>query len=378
MTDITTTELIAAAQTREEMINFIEAFARVNVDVIRAQLETPAVEALDAERAIEPDWSDHAKLAESGILLDAVDDAARGGAKYLHIDVALHPKGLSATALFLGQSGLSDKLRKSLFPVLSTRRRTDRPAIVAETRRLNAWLDWVRRDGFDPRSFLLYQAGIKTHGRTQNLTGAIGATGAAIAFVDAIRASDPDAIIDHVGPMPPATIRSPMEIFNWRRSAPDPTLKALLLSNGRALVFASSKDANIFQSLKQPFRTAAEALAGYNAVRKDVAARRQSLHEFAVGEVKTATDPANLHERMGLASRETQTELRTDRFLMMAVLNREIIEGGEQGRTMNNRDVRRFSHVFNLHHCWGWDGGRERHHGHWDYFVTSVREWCGL
>ena len=143
-------------------------------------------------------------------------------------------------------------------------------------------------------------------------------------------------------------------------------------------MFASSKDANIFQSLKRPFETAKEALNSYNSVRKDAAARRQSLHEFAVGEVKTATDPANLHERMGLASRETQTELRTDRFLMMALLNREIIKGGEQGRTMNNRDVRRFSHVFNLHHCWGWDGGRERNPEHWLHFVDNVREWCGL
>ncbi|CDK99112.1 protein of unknown function [Magnetospirillum gryphiswaldense MSR-1 v2] len=81
---------------------------------------------------------------------------------------------------------------------------------------------------------------------------------------------------------------------------------------------------------------------------------------------------------MGLASRETQTELRTDRFLMMSVLNREILEGGVQRRVMNNRDLTRFSHIFNLHHCWGWDGGRRRHPDHWNYFVSNVRIWCGL
>jgi len=290
----------------------------------------------------------------------------------------MHPRGFATTAHFLSLTGLSDKLRKSLFPALSTRSRFDRPAISKETARLNAWLDWVRRDGFDPYSFITYQTGIKTHGQTQNLTGAIGATGAALAFVDAIQTCAPTAIIDQEGPLPPPEVRSPTEIFEWRSTLSDPTLKALLLANGRALVFASSKDANIFQSLKTPFQTAKEALTAYNSVRNNAAKRRQALHEFAVGEVKTATDPANLHERMGLASRETQTELRTDRFLMMALLNREIIEGGEQRRTMNNRDVRRFSHVFNLHHCWGWDGGRERNPQHWDYFVENVREWCGL
>lgn len=266
MSEGVTSELIAAAQNRKEMIAFIEAFARVNVDVIRTRLFVPAAEATDAERLIDPDWSDGEALSESGVPVLAVDEAAKAGTKYLHIDVAMDRRGHPATGLFLGLTGLSDKLRKSLFPILSTRGRTDRGAVAAEVRRLNAWLDWVRRDDFDPAAFITYQAGIKTHGQTQNLTGAIGATGAAIAFVDAIRATDPDAIVDHAGPMSPASVRSPTDIFEWRRSTPDPTLKALLLANGRALVFASSKDANIFQSLKQPFTSAEEALAAYNAV----------------------------------------------------------------------------------------------------------------
>ena len=130
--------------------------------------------------------------------------------------------------------------------------------------------------------------------------------------------------------------------------------------------------------LGAPFASASDALKRFTAVAKNQRTRAQSLHEFAVGEVKTATDPANLHERMGLASRETQTELRTDRFLMMALLNAQILAGGTQGRVMNNRDLTRFSHVFNLHHCWGWDGGRSRHPAHWEAFKSSVKEWCGL
>lgn len=378
MSDSLTNELVRAAQSPEEAVAFIEAFARVNVRVIRSQLFAPVAQAIRAEEAINPNWDDPALLEETGVSAAGVDAAARSGTKYLHVDVAMEPLGREATNLFLGLTGLSDKLKKSLFPLLSSRRRDDRLKVAAEVRRLNHWLDWVREGGFDPSAFLTYQLGIKTHGQTQNLTGAIGATGAAIAFVDAIREIDPQAVVDHVGPIPPEGARSPEQIFEWRGGQRDPTLKALLLRNGKALVFASSKDANIFQSLGDRFASAKAAIDTYNSVRKDAAARRRTLHEFAVGEIKTATDRHNLHERMGLASRETQTELRTDRFLMMAVLNREIIEGGEQGRTMNNRDVRRFSHVFNLHHCWGWDGGRERHPEHWSYFVNSIREWCDL
>lgn len=367
-----------AAQTHEEAVAFIEAFARINVEVIRRTLGSPVAEIERAEQGLEPDWDDLRLLAESGLDPARVDEATRAGTRYLHIDVAASGSGSQATRLFLDFTGLSAKLQRTLFPVLSSRPGHDRARLSREVRRLNAWLDWVRRDGFDPSAFVTYQRGIAIHGRTQNLTGAIGATGAAIAFIDAIRELDAAVVIDHVGDLPPPEVRSPSDVFDWRESNPNATIKALLLRNGRALVFASSKDANIFMPLGQPFADADDALSRFNEVRNDQAERTQVLHEFAVGEVKTATDLANLHERMGLASRETQTELRTDRFLMMAVLNREILEGGVQRRVMNNRDLTRFSHIFNLHHCWGWDGGRVRHADHWRYFISNVRRWCGL
>lgn len=372
--------VLSAAQSHEEAVAFIEAFAKVNVGLIRRRLGAPAVEVVEAERAIHPDWDDPDLLRESGIAPDRVDADVRAGRRYLHISVAASRGGIPATKIFLDFTGLSLKLQKTLFPALSSRLRQDRGRLSAKVSRLNAWLDWVRADGFDPAAFVTYQRSIGIHGGTQNLTGAIGATGAAIAFIDAIRGVDRGAIADHAGEMPPAGVQSPQEVFDWREANGDATLKALLLRNGRALVFASSKDANIFMPLggEAPFADAADALARFNEVRNDQEARSQILHEFAVGEVKTATDLANLHERLGLASRETQTELRTDRFLMMAVLNREILEGGVQRRTMNNRDLTRFSHVFNLHHCWGWDGGRARHPGHWEHFVSSVRRWCRL
>lgn len=370
--------LLSAAQTHQEAVAFIEAFAKVNVGMIRRRLGAPAAEVVEAERAIHPDWNDPGLLLESGIDPDLVDDEVRAGRRYLHISVAASRGGIPATKLFLDFTGLSLKLQKTLFPALSSRSRQDRARLPAEVARLNAWLDWVREGGFDPAAFVTYQRSVGIHGGTQNLTGAIGATGAAIAFIDAIRAVDARAIADHAGEMPPVGVRSPQEIFDWREANGDATLKALLLRNGRALVFASSKDANIFMPLGERFADAADALNRFNEVRNDQEARSQVLHEFAVGEVKTATDLANLHERLGLASRETQTELRTDRFLMMAVLNRDILEGGVQRRVMNNRDLTRFSHVFNLHHCWGWDGGRERHADHWRHFVSGVRRWCRL
>lgn len=371
-------ESMGAAQTPTEAQTFVEAFARVTVKFIRDSIGQPLVEAAAAEQAQAPDWDSEEKLTASGLTLGQVDEAARAGRKYLHIDAAAAKKGKLARELFLGLAGLSAKQRRAVFPLLSSSPPYDPTDLSAEVARLNHWLDETRAEGFNPSHFVAYQRALAIHGQTQNLSGAIGAAGAAIAFVDAIREWMPDAIVDTVGEVPPDDVRSPSQIYDWQRAGKSRTLKALLLKNGRAVVFASSKDANIFMPLEAPFSDAKDALRRFNIVAKDQRRRQQQLHEFAVGEVKTATDKANLHERMGLASRETQTELRTDRFLMMAVLNVEILTGGTQKRVMNNKDLTRFTHVFNLHHCWGWDGGRDRNAAHWTFFKQSLKEWCGL
>ena len=372
---------LSAAQSPEESRAFIEAFARVTVRYIRDTLDNSINDAVLVEDVLRPDWDDPNKLSESGLTSTVIDLEARTGRRYLHIDVAAAPTGRIAREKFLGLTGLSDKQQRLLFPTLRSRSRTpaDRGQLAQEVSRLNSWLDEMRDGGFNLAQFITYQRSIGIHGQNQNLSGAIGAAGAAIAFVDAITELQPDAIIDSVGEMTPNEVRSPSAVYAWLRANPDRVVRTLLLRNGRAIVFASSKDANIFQPLGPArFTSAADALARFNSVARDQRPRAQRLHEHAVGEVKTATDPANLHERMGLASRETQTELRTDRFLMMALLNREILSGGTQGRVMNNRDLTRFSHVFNLHHCWGWDGGRDRNPDHWAYFKQSLMEWCDL
>lgn len=365
------------AQSPEECAAFAEAFAKLTVNQIRFAIGSPVAEAGGQEQAFKPDWDSVEKLLASGLSPNEIDDEVRRGRKYLHIDVAVASPDVRTA--FLAFSGLSKKQQRILFPKLSARTRHSPEAIEGEVVKLNRWLDEIRRDGFDPALFVGYQRALTIHGSIQNLSGAVGASGAVVAFRDAIEELAPGSIADSVGQLPPPESSGPSELLAWREGdLANRTVSTLLLSNGRAIVFSSSKDANIFQPLNDPFSSAKDALDRFNAVRNDQRARSQVLHEFAVGEVKTATDPANLHERMGLASRETQTELKTDRFLMMAILNTEILEGGVQGRVMNNRDLKRFSDVFNLHHCWGWDGGRERHADHWAYFKSKVQEWCGL
>lgn len=367
-----------AAQGSHEVQAFVETFARITVRTIQDRLGAPLAEAAAAEQAVHPDWTDGAKLAASGLSMEQIDSEARLGRKYLHIDVATHPAGLRARQLFLGLTGLSDKQQKVIFPTLKSARPAGE-ALEPEISKLNAWLDEVRADGFDPSNFVTYQRAIGLHGSVQNLSGAIGAAGAVVTFVDALEQLAPGCIIDHVGELPPKDVRTPGDVYAWLSAGPNRTTKALLLSNKRAVVFAASKDVNIFQALgENQYSSAKDALKRFNSVAKNQEKREQALHEFAVGEVKTATDPANLHERLGLASRETQTELRTARFLLMALLTPEFLSGGTQRRTMNNRDLTRFTDVFNLHHCWGWDGGRERHPEHWEAFLAQVRRWCGV
>ena len=365
------------AQTPAECAAFVESFAKLTVNKIRQALGSPLAEVAAVEQALAPDWDDEIKLEASGLARDLVDVETRNGKKYLHIDVAM--ESARARAAFLSLTGLSQKQQRMLFPSLFARSRPSRDLAEREVQKLNKWLDEVRSDGFDPAQFVAYQRALNIHGGIQNLSGAIGAAGAVVAFRDAIEEICAGSIVDSVGELPPAEPMSPSDLMVWREEAPSKrTVAALLLANGRAVVFSSSKDANIFQALGDPFASAKDALDRFNRVKNSQRARSQTLHEFAVGEVKTATDPANLHERMGLASRETQTELRTDRFLMMSLLNIEILQGGVQERVLNNRDLVRFTDVFNLHHCWGWDGGRERHPEHWEYFKSKLAEWCGI
>jgi hypothetical protein len=376
-------QLARCAQDDEEILGFVEAFAKVRLkDIIGKLTQPPPTAVIEAdERTTAPNWADAVKLRISGIEPAAVVGRANPEQNYLHIDTAINASQ-KAVDIYLAMTGLSDKQRSEIFPALSRRDRRRRQAelLSAEVQRLNAWLDWVRQQHIDPLVFTAYHRHLSIHGAGQNVGGHIGSVGATIAFAEALNEIDPRAIRDRVGDIPPLTVRSPEEIYDYL-NAGGTSLRALLLNNGRAVLFASDPDVAIFRSPDQQFTSADEALTAYEAVRRQPAERSQRLKEYALGEVKTATDRANLHERLALGSRETRDEVRTDRFLMMAILTTELVRGGtgrRSGRTIESRDVVRFSDVFNLHHAWGWDGGRTRHSEHWAAFKARLATWCGL
>lgn len=373
-------QLDRCVQSPEEISFFIEAFARVRIRRIMRMMGPPAAAAWPPIPTA--DWTDAAKLAESGIPDPA--PAATPWQSYLHVDVA-RTAPQSLLDRYVAMTGVSDKQRRNLFPLLSSsvgRRLPSNLAVLpAEVRSLNTWLLWVRTQGFEAERFIDYQRGLTIHGNSQNVSGQVGHVGAVCAFLDAVEEISSGAIVDMDGAHVDAETRTPEQILDWI-DAGGKVPRAALLSNGRAVAFPSDPDVAIFTSLDGPkYKTAAEAYAAYDAVRRNPASRRQKLHEFVVGEVKTATDPANLHERLALGSRETRDEVRTDRFLMMSILTSEILRGGtgrRSGRTLENRDVERFSDVFSLHFAWGWDGSRDRHPDHWDHFKARVKIWCGL
>lgn len=375
-------QLERCAQSDEEALAFVEAFAKVRLKGIILQLlhADPQAAIHRSDDRLQPDWNDPHKLALSGIRPEIVTEHPDPESLYLHIDTAT-AADRAAIRAYLGMTGLSDKQRRVMFPILcGTRTPAESDELAMEVQRLNGWLDWVRAEGVDPSIFPVYQRHIGIHGASQNRGGQVGAAGAAIAFHDALEDIGPGRIVDCVGGLVPAEVRTPLEVYDWLAGG-GKLPKALLLDNGRAIVFSSDPDVAIFQSLGSPYATAAEALAAYDAVRRQPAARRQAIHEFVVGEVKTATDLNNLHERLALGSRETRDEVRTDRFLMMAVLTMDLLRGGSgqrSGRSLENRDVERFSDVFNLYFAWGWDGAREKHPEHWETFKAKLAGWCGF
>lgn len=379
--------LSRCAQSEAEATAFIEAFAKVRLAGIITGLLAPLEAAAVAEDQVAPDWSDVDKLEESGISPENLACHESPEKVYLHIDVALARKRAALSA-FLAMSGLSEKQRSDLFPFLSTGRgAANRAVVAAEVARLNSLLDWVRDRGVDPTVFLSYHRHLSIHGASQNFSGAVGAMGAAIAFEDALEEISPGCIEDRVGIQPPPDVRSPEEIAAYftegsKKEVAAKRVTAIKLRNGRFIVFAADPDCSIFRPSEPGTNTAEEALRLYNSVRKSVEKRRDVLQEFAVGEVKTATDPSNLHERLALGGRESRGEVNADRFLMMALLTRDILEGGTGQRSarapLQSRGTVRFSHVFNLHHAWGWDGGRERHPEHWMSFKSALAGWCGL
>lgn len=261
-----------AAQSPLEQRDFIEAFAKVRLLEIIAGLHpnTNIARAESATYAMRPDWDDLEKLRESGIDPADVDQGCRSGSKFLHIDVAA--ASVIARRAFLEITGLSDKQRRDIFPELSSSTIMSARPLTEEVGRLNRLIGWLRRNGADQKLFPTYHRAVALHGRTQNRSGQVGAMGAAVAFVDAINAADATAIVDMVGEPPPRVGGSPPDpeaVFRWMRANPLCTVKSILLANGRAIVFSSSKDATIFVKLGAPYSSAQAALAAYGTVKNE-------------------------------------------------------------------------------------------------------------
>ncbi|MDR6294610.1 hypothetical protein E9232_007165 [Inquilinus ginsengisoli] len=394
-------QLERCAQSPEEVRNFIEGFSKVRLRYIaRAMTASPVVlpsslgEQAAMYMSIAPDWDDVEKLAQSGLAREQVASSANPGKDWLHIDIAMDPVSRGIVADFLAQTCLSDKQRRALFPALSAAKFRDSEASARrrnEVPHLNAWLAWSREEGINTILFGDYHKHLRIHGASQNAGGDVGAVGGAIAVMDALLEVSDGMLLDQLGGLPPPGQRDPVSVDMFLRRhgiAPESNerpLKCILLSNHRAVIFASDPDVAIVQSLTEPFRTAQEAWSAYSEVRSDAARRSQRIVEFAVGEVKAATDVHNLHERMALSTRENRSERQTDRFLMMAILTNDLLTGGagKSGRRntrapMQSREMGRMADVFNLHHAWGWDGGRQRHPEHWAWLKRRLREWCGL
>lgn len=361
------------------------AFIVGRLDALQASGGVPRV--LESEASV--DWSDPFLLRESGVEPSWIAGLHDPGSIYLHIDTA-DGGDWSRVARYREAAFLSDKQERVLLPLLrlanrpreSRGRAVTREDIAQHVRRLNALLHWAAAASADWEAFRLYQAHVNIHGASQNVAASVGADGAALAIWDAIQELAPDKVAGTYGRQLPAAIRAPVAIARYRAERPRgeaAALRAILLDNGRAIVFPSDPDIAIFQSLDAPYQTAQQAWKAFTAIRT-APDRASRVHLFAVGEVKTATDPNSLHERSALSRRDMAEH--TNRFLMMAILPREFLfdPGGGRRRASGfaNRGVRDLAHLFNLYFAWGYDQARENHSEHWHEFKRQMAEWCGL
>jgi hypothetical protein len=366
-------QLHLAGETEEEARSFIADFASVRLQYIIDRLARPALAPRPGPGAVAGlDWADPAVLRRSGIdpaWLVQVQDPSQ---LYIHIDFALAGTYADIEP-YLDTAFVSKKERRSLFPLLSAVRPMphDEAGVALEVSRLNRILHVAYSSGVPLATFRQYQSHLEIHGALSNLTGLIGASGSIRSILDAITQTDPNAVAD-ITPNPlPSHINSPSDMLTYIDGG-GVLPRAVLLRNHRAIVFPSDPDVVIFQTLNNNLHTAADAWSTWTRKRSI-----NDVHLHAVGEVKTATDLSNMHERLGLAGRDTADELRTRRFLLMSVLTTSIIEG-KDGRGIKRQNVGRFSDLFNLHFTWGYDGLRSRHNEHWQGFKRKVAQWCGL
>jgi hypothetical protein len=365
--------------------DFIEALVKLALErVAEVDFETK-IYAEGFDRIAESlDWSDYETLAQSGIHPDWVDGRDTPHRTLMHPDFVVSDTKWPFVRDYLLVSMLSKKQLKILVPNLTQKRRprVEVEILLAEARVLNNYLHLVQESGLTGDRIVAYRGDLRTHGRGQNDSGRIGAMGAAVAIRDAIEEIRSTAIVSTSGDMPPRTQTTPADLVEQMTRPDFAQPKAILLDSERAAVFASDPDVAIISRIggAGQYSSAQEAFDEWQANRRNPAEERQaSMHQAALGEVKTALDVSNMHERLALGSRESREEAHAIRFLMMAILTMDIINPDRVGRrAMYSRDAQRFQHVFNLYFLWGDDGARHKHRRHWEDFKTELARWCGL
>jgi hypothetical protein len=303
----------------------------------------------------------------------------------------MHPDFVATTwmwdfvADYVKISMVSGKASKVLFPNLVKSRRpggVSNHDLLAEAKVLNRYLRLVHEAGLSGDRIISYRGDLRVHGQGQNDSGRIGAVGATVAILDALNEIRPGAVVSAYGTIPSRTHSTPADIVQQMTAPGYSVPRALLLTSQRAIVFSADPDVAIISRIGggRPYASAREASEEWAKLKKRTAQERATgIHQAAFGEVKTALDPSNVHERLALGSRENRTEAHAIRFLLMAVLTPDIVDSERVGRrAIFSRDAKRFQEVFNLYFLWGYDGSREAHAEHWDDFKRSLKTWTGL
>lgn len=330
------------------------------------------------------DWQDADKLATVGIDIARLAGMSKPHRIFMHPDFITHDANWVFVREYIFVSMVSDKASKLLFPNLfKARKPKDVPIekLLDEAKVLNYYLHLVQEAGLSGDRIVAYRGDLKTHGQGQNDSGRIGAVGAATAIWDALAEISPGAVIDTYGTMPSHVSNSPSDIVHQMTSSSYTSPKALLLSSQRAVIFSSDPDIAILSRIGgQRYHSAEEAAEDWAELKRRTAEERNAtLHQAALGEVKTALDPANIHERLALGSRENRDEALAPRFLLMAVLTPDIVDPQRVGRrALYSPDARRFQDVFNLYFAWGYDCARQDHPEHWQDFKNAIKKWTTL
>jgi hypothetical protein len=383
------TRAARAGMNPSEIQKFVGDFAAalVQMALVRVRDVDVAVERFENKfdgMASGLDWRDAGKLASVGIDIRWISNMPQPHRTFMHPDLIIYDPNWVFVRDYIAISMVSKKQSRVLMPNLAKARKPTTVSIqelMYEAKLLNYYLHLVQEAGLCGDRIMAYKGDLRTHGRSQNYSGKVGSVGAVAAVQDALAEISPGAVIDTYGTMPPDKDKSPNGIVD-QMTSPGYTLpRSLLLSSQRAVILSSDPDIAIVSRIGgERYQSAKEAADEWAELKKGTGEERNArIHQAALGEVKTALDSANIHERLALGSRETSNEVRAPRFLLMAVLTPNILDPQRTGRrAINSREIERFQEIFNLYFAWGYDSARTDHPEHWNDFKTAIRRWTAL